>query len=273
MDKFDGTYFKHQKGGRSLAIVAGTGLDHAFLQVLGPGTSLYFRYPLSLYVPGETVKIGGSLFSRDGVSVRAQGPDGSVCGDLRYTEQTPLRYDIMGPFRFLPMQCRHRIVSLHHRLSGSLAIDGETVDLTGGIGYMEGDSGRSFPKRYAWIQCNDFPEKACVTVSVADIPLGRMSFRGCIGVLYFHGAEHRLATYLGARVLVCAENRIVLRQGALCLEIEIDGGAGQKLLAPAEGKMVREIRERLSCGAHFQLTRDGKVLFEQASGGASFEYT
>jgi hypothetical protein len=36
--------------------------------------------------------------------------------------------------------------------------------------------------------------------------------------------------------------------------------------------MVREIRERIVCGAQFRFMNDGKVVFERYSENASFEY-
>jgi len=271
MKRFDGTYYKHQLGNRTVAFIAGTASDHAFIQVITNEGSRCFRYPLSDYSPGETVRIGGSLFSKDGIAVNIEERGASIHGTIRYTGLTPLRSDIMGPFRYLPMQCRHRIVSLYHRLDGGLTLNGETADFSGGTGYIEGDAGSSFPKHYAWLQCG-FPERACVTVSVADIPFLGRSFRGCIGVVYAGGVEYRLATYLGCRPLLCEESRIILRQGPLRLEIGIEAAPGRALMAPERGSMAREIRETLRCGARFRLTRDGEPLFEQSSDSASFEY-
>jgi hypothetical protein len=178
----------------------------------------------------------------------------------------------MGPFKYFPMQCRHKISSLHHRLDGSLTINGEIIDFTGGIGYIEGDSGTSFPKSYTWLQYNDFSEKACVTVAVADIPFAGFHFHGCIAVVYLSGVEYRLATYLGVKIIKCNENRIMLKQGNLRLEIEISAGTGHKLAAPENGEMTREIRERIVCGAQFRFMKNGQVLFNRRSKNASFEF-
>ncbi|MCL1872835.1 MAG: hypothetical protein FWF85_01820 [Clostridiales bacterium] len=77
---------------------------------------------------------------------------------------------------------------------------------------------------------------------------------------------------MGAKTLFCDDKRISLQQGRLRLEIEIESGAAHKLLAPQKGKMQREIRERITCGARFYLWKDGKALFSQSSKKASFEY-
>jgi hypothetical protein len=56
------------------------------------------------------------------------------------------------------------------------------------------------------------------------------------------------------------------------LEIEMGAGVGHRLIAPKEGEMSREIRERIVCGASFRFTKNGKILFEQESKKASLEY-
>lgn len=269
--KFEGTYYKHQKDGRTLALIAGAADDYAFIQVITNDQSYDFRYPLSAYMPGDLCRIGDSVFSKDGIKLHIKENNLLMCGTITYTEPTPLRYDIMGPFKYFPMQCRHYIQSLHHCLIGNLTLNGEVINFTGGTGYIEGDSGTSFPKAYTWIQCNDFPQKACVAASVADIPFFGLHFRGCFCVIYCHGVEYRLATYLGARIRCCDGNQIIFRQGKLRLSIKIDAGTGHRLFAPEKGAMTREIRERIVSGAAFRLEKAGEVLFEQVSENASFE--
>lgn len=297
---FDGMYYKHQGKNRIISFIAGILMgDHAFVQVITNKDSYYFSYPMSAYQHGEIVsdlsifnrnkkqekdivrflgcgfphfRIGDNTFSKDGIKICIEEKGVSIHGEIKYTKLTPLRYDIMGPFKYLPMQCKHKISSLYHELDGSLNVGKETIDFKGGTGYIEGDFGTSFPGNYLWIQCNDFPEKACIVASVADIPFIRLHFRGCICIVYIHGTEYRLATYLGVKILLYNENHIVLKQGNLRLEIEIDIGTGHKLIAPERGRMVREIRERVMCGARFKFMKDGKVLFEQRSEKASFEY-
>jgi len=268
---FSGIYYKHQKGENIVSVIAGASAkEHSFIQIISSKESYYFKFPYSK--PSELFKIGNNTFSTNGMIISIEENDALIYGEIKYSELTPLRYDIMGPFRYVPMQCKHKILSLHHRLNGSLSICGETIDFDGGAGYIEGDFGTSFPKNYIWIQCSDFQENACIVASVADIPFSGLCFRGCICVVSINGVEYRMATYLGVRILCCCEHRIVLKQGSLYLEIEINAGTGQKLIAPENGGMVREIRECIMCGAHFRFIADGKVLFDQSSDKASFEF-
>ena len=40
------------------------------------------------------------------------------------------------------MQCSHGVISMGHPLEGSVRLNGETIDFSGGTGYIETDRGR-----------------------------------------------------------------------------------------------------------------------------------
>ena len=109
-------------------------------------------------------------------------------------------------------------------------------------------------------------------VSAADLPFAGRTVRGCVAIIYIDGVEYRLATYLGARIAECGESRLVLEQGKACLEVEAGAGVEHKLMAPVNGEMTKEIRERIVCGANIRFSRNGETLFEGRSEGASYEY-
>lgn len=182
-----------------------------------------------------------------------------------------MKYDIMGPFVFFPMECRHGIVSMHHRLEGKVVLNGETLDFNGGKGYIEMDSGKAFPSSYIWIQANDFKAPCSIMASVASISFGRFSFQGCICVIWYRGQEYRFATYLGVHVITCTPKKIVLVQGKYRLEIRVKNSRGYELAAPENGQMTRIIRESPSCPAEFLLSKGGKTVFFLVSEHASYE--
>ena len=78
------------------------------------------------------------MLDAEGGGVRAFG---RVC----FEGVTPLGYDIMGPFCLVPgMECRHKVVSMRHRVQGELNINGRRYVFDDGAGYLEGDRGCSF---------------------------------------------------------------------------------------------------------------------------------
>lgn len=163
-DLFEGVYLKHQKNGESICFIAGRAGETRFVQVITNGT-------VRQYDGAQ-----GFCFGEEGVAAELPG----VQGALRYGPLSPLRTDIMGPFRFLPMQCSHSVYSMAHTLAGGFTVDGRFIDLTGGTGYIEGDRGSAFPRDYLWVQCNDFAQPCSVMASVAHIPFCGRSFTGCI---------------------------------------------------------------------------------------------
>lgn len=61
----------------------------------------------------------------------------------------------MGPFAYLNgMACNHGIVSMKHQITGHMVIKGLDLYFKEDSGYIEKDWGRSFPKRYIWLQGN-----------------------------------------------------------------------------------------------------------------------
>jgi hypothetical protein len=272
--QFEGWYYKHQSAaGASLAVIPGRAADSAFVWVITDRNSYHVSYPSAEYqVCGEGVRVGGSSFSPKGVSLDIQTEELSLTGEISYENLTPIRGDIMGPFRFFPMECRHGIISMNHSLAGAVVLNGETLDFSGGKGYIESDSGRSFPSEYAWVHCNAFDESCSIMASVARIPFYGLRFWGCICVVMLNGREYRLATYRGVKILHCERGAIELKQGKYRLSISIDDHAGLILPAPQAGKMSRTIRETLSCTARFRFTEGDRCLFDGQSNFASYEF-
>ena len=272
--RFEGWYYKHQSvGGKSLAVIPGRSVDSAFILVINDDKSYHISYPLSEYhIENDEIRVGCSIFSPTGMSLDIQEPELKLTGEIMYSDLSPINGDIMGPFRFFPMECSHGIISMNHKLQGSVVLDGMFQDFVCGKGYIESDSGRSFPKRYTWVHCNAFDSDASIMVSVARIPFYGLRFWGCICVVWLDGREYRLATYKGVKILRCERGIIELRQGKYKLSISIDEHSGYMLPAPQSGNMSRFIRETLAVKAHFQFMEGDCCLFDESSNYASYEF-
>ena len=280
-NRFEGWYFKHQAGGRSLAVIPGRARDGAFVLVITDSGSHHIRYPLGEYHMraagrhGIGLQVGGNQFSPSGVTLDIRRPELKLSGEIVYGDITPIRGDIMGPFKYFPMECRHGIISMSHALHGGVTLDGEPLDFTGGKGYIESDSGTSFPSGYSWVHCNDFrpgrPD-CSIMAAVARIPFYGLRFRGCIAVVWLGGREYRLATYRGVKILRCEPGVTALKQDRYQLTITARPNAGHKLPAPHSGMMSHFIRENLACPAWFRFSEGEKCLFEGRSDYASYEF-
>lgn len=272
MKGFEGWYFKHQKENRMLALIPGRSRDGAFVQVVTQAGTYKADFPIAAYRKGGILKVGDSSFSPAGVELNLHTPELELTGRITYGPCTPLASDIMGPFRFFPMACRHRVVSMSHGLFGQVHINGALWDFDGGKGYIEGDSGHSFPTQYAWVQCNDFSGTDSVTLSIARIPFGGLRFMGCIAALWLDGREYRLATYHGAVIRSLQKDRLELEQGSLRLLVEPESTHGHTLAAPQRGAMSRIVREAPCVTARFRFWSGKTLLFDAVSAMASFEY-
>ena len=279
---FEGWYFKHQnRQGQILALIPAFHTDRegrrtASLQVISGDRSWWLEYPEAQVSRRPfQVQIGRCCFGSRGMELRIRREGLSLQGALQYGPFTPLRSDIMGPFRFFAgMQCSHGVISMGHSLSGTLELNGERLDFTGGTGYIETDRGRSFPSRYLWTQCVwDGAEQGSLMLAIAAIPLPVGSFTGCICSVLYQGREYRLATYRGARIEAWSPSGAAIRQGTYRLEAELLNEQRQPLRAPVEGSMERTIHESLRAEVHCRFRQGNRLLFQHTDPCASLEYS
>lgn len=277
-DYFCGWYFKCQSDRRTLAVIPSVhisgGKKSCSVQLISDDEAWNARFPFEDFSEakdGFNICVNGNRFGESGMSLDLNAPGCRAKGCVRFGKLSPIRYDIMGPFRFLPfMECRHSVLSMEHTVTGNVRINGTDYRFDDGVGYIEGDRGRSFPKEYAWAQCN-FGDGS-VMLSVADIPVGLLRFTGVIAVVMWRGKEYRLATYLGGRAVKIKNGEIVIRQGGAVLTARLLERRERALLAPENGAMSRTIRESASCRASFRFRHGTHTLFSFDTSRASFEY-
>lgn len=273
---FCGWYFRCQSGQQTLAIIPSVHKtkksNFCAIQLITDTESLHAEFHFSACQKyGDQIAIAGNRFSKEGICLDIQTPNLCASGSMHFGPFTPIRYDIMGPFRFVPfMQCRHSVYSMCHRVDGEITVNGTQYLFRNAIGYIEGDQGHSFPKEYVWTQCS-FPNGALM-LSIADIPLGTLRFTGVIGIVYLNGKEYRLATYLGAKAVKISPDEIIVRQGKCVLTVKPQDISGHPLQAPIAGAMSRTIYEHPSCKVKYRFAKSGITLLELDTQNAAFEY-
>lgn len=279
-----------QKGEHTLAAIPGyhqmaDGSEQAFLQLIIDRISYYFTYPMYQFSfmrnPYEII-VDKCIFTKRSASFFLHEPGLCLKGDVGFgplSEIATSRFspDIMGPFSYLPfLQCRHGILSMGHTVTGSLSVNGEVIDFTGGSGYLEMDSGTSFPDQWMWTQCNSFPSGARMMLAAATVPVCGLRIRGVIGVVMAAGKEFRLATYNGAKlkksVFENGRAEVVTANRKHRLELVITGYEGQSLMAPVNGAMSRPLKECISCSVHIKLYEKDQLILEDHGSNAGFEW-
>lgn len=275
---FEGWYLKQQNQSETVALIPAfhadsAGKASASLQVITNARSYKMDFPAESFRADREklfIQLGGNVFSEQGCSLDVRTSDCMVRGRLHFGRLTPPDGDIMGPFRFVPfLECRHSVFSLHHCVNGELDINGKPYLFENGSGYLEGDRGRSFPRRYLWTQCSW--DGNSLMLSAAEIPYAGTSFTGCTGFLFLNGKEYRIATYCGAKLLSAGNEGVLLRQKTLTLKIRLLEGHGSSLYAPQSGSMARTVRESVSCRVHYTCSAGKETLFDFISEQASFE--
>ena len=275
-DYFKGWYFKCSNENKTIAFIPAFHQSNhektASLQIITDDTAFNIPFQSLQYRENPlAIKIGENIFSKEGIRLQIKNNDLSANGALCFDGLTPIQYDIMGPFKFVPlMQCRHSVYSMRHRINGQITVNGQQYVFQNGIGYIEGDYGSSFPKEYIWTQCHF--NNGSLMLSVADIPFLGFHFTGIIGVVLLNGKEYRIATYLGAKVKLIGKNTVTVKQGDYQLTAKLIQKNSQPLAAPSHGLMNRTIHESASCKAYYRFSYKEKVLFEFVGDRASFEY-
>jgi tocopherol cyclase len=305
---FEGFYFKQVSADRAEAwsFIPGIsrgdrkGEGYCFVQAIegvaskagGSGRTWWFQYPLGdFHASAERleIRVGKSSFSESGIVLDLEGEEGRFRGELGFGEfkrlpSRPFWPGVMGPFSFLPfMECRHGLISLDHRVTGSFEADGRRVDMgSSGRGYIEKDWGSSMPSSWIWMQSNNFEaEGDSFMLSIADIPWLGSAFTGflCVGSFASRGSLGgrlmREATYTGARLrdfrLEDGELALAVTRGASRLEIRASRSRGGLLRAPVNGLLTRRISESVDARIGLRWTERGKVVFEGEATGAGLE--
>ena len=273
---FKGWYFKCSIKDKTIAFIPAYHYSNnkksASLQIITDDKALNIPFDKLEYTEKPLcVKIGNCVFSHEGIMLDFKDNRLTLVGKLHFEKISPIRYDIMGPFKYVPfMQCRHSVFSMSHKINGEIKVNDQLYNFENGIGYIEGDCGRSFPKKYIWTQCCF--ENNSLMLSVADIPFLGIHFTGIIGVVFLNGKEYRIATYLGAKIKQVDKDTVTVKQGSFELNAELIKKNAQPLAAPSNGDMCRTIHESASCEAYYRFCYKNKVLCEFTTDKASFEF-
>lgn len=267
---FEGWYYKHvDKDEKNiLSIIPGVSYEdsreksHAFIQIIDgeKHQTHYISYPIGDFRYSKKtflIEIGRNVFSDKGINLNIDEKDINIHGSLSYHERVPWHSSLMSPnsmgwYGFIPvMECYHGVLSMHHSISGSIAINGNEMCFDSGKGYMEKDWGTSFPSSWIWLQSNHFDsEEISFMLSVAKIPWHGKSFTGFIVGLWCKGILYRFATYTGAKLeglkYLNGQIEMQIADRSYRLIIKACQGHTGNLQAPVKGAMVGSVQESIN---------------------------
>ncbi len=222
------------------------------------------------------------VLSEHGMKAHLKDDENDLLVDLNFGDFLRLKQDlyspsIMGPFEYIKMPCSHDVVSMRHQVTGKVIINGETLKIDNGRGYIEKDRGSTFPSRYVWAQSNQFKEndKSSLFLSVADIDLKAVHFTGTIAVFHDGKKEHRFATYLGSKAKVRVDEdqmgyRVTLKDKSKTLIAEVSLLNGTDLIAPMNEGMDYSIKEtvKATIAVTFKQKNEPSLILTSDNGAA-----
>ena len=296
---FEGWYYKMVGTSEldTLALIPGISVNkddpHAFIQIFisrheSNGVSLktyYVRYELKDFSYGKKdfwIKIGENYFSKERIKLDITDPNISLSGIVEFSNLVPIKKsiwtpNIMGIFGYLNfMECYHGVISMSHRLEGTLNINNTQTMFSSGKGYMEKDWGRSFPRAYVWLQSNHFKNSSTSFIfSYADIPFLGFYFKGLIVNLIYQNKEYRFATYNGAKIkfeqIETSKVKYIIKNGKYRLEVTAYSEASIELVSPKKGKMVEQIKEGVSGFIEIKLFKNKELIYADEGKHAGIE--
>lgn len=268
---FEGWYIKTVGKEDSLALIIGISKTEkgsvAFIQTnstFQPSTYETFQEAeVKVKQDPFLIQLGRNAFCKERLILHL------ACGlhcDLKFHDVQDIKRSaymptIMGPFAYYRrMECIHAIISLRHLVEGEVWCKDHKINFDQAIGYMEKDRGSSFPSSYVWYQSNHAKKiPADFFLSIAKIPIGPLSFTGCIAILKIKDQQYRFASYLGCHVSQ-HQQTYLLKQYPYKLLIRITSAHGQALKAPQMGKMDTVIYESLDAQAIVHLYHHKKRI-------------
>lgn len=273
---FEGWYIRLQSKEGSLALIPSchkneAGEQEVSLQILTKKESFQLDFSSQqCYFGNQSIRMGENIISVRGIYLHIVTERISITGKIKFGPWTVPQFDIMGPFAKVKcMPCFHTVHSIYHTASGKLRINGKTIHFSPGTCYIEGDRGCSFPKNYLWTQ-NTWQDQSLM-LAVAELAIGKKQFLGCIGVLYLDGDIHRIATYLGAKVLYADRHTIIIKQQNKLVIAECSCQGGPRLRAPVNGMMGRTVRENINAAVHYRMYDGQKKVLDIVAENAGFE--
>lgn len=278
---FEGWYFKHVGSeGAKFAVIPGVSLtgkaSHSFIQVFNglSGESKYVTFSIDDFQPEKDpfrIVIGENHFSYDGVELNIEG---IASGSLQYQGRTPYHYScmergVMGWYGYVPfMETNHGLLSLDHRIDGSMDLGGDIQVFQNGDGYIEKDWGTSFPSSWIWMQSNSFEEKGdSFMLSTAVIPWLGSSFIGHLAIIRTGGKTINLSTYKGGKIVELNKKEkmvsMKIQSKSHTLKVDAVQGEGAYMKSPQRGLMTGRTIESLSSSLKVTLVdkRKSTIVF------------
>lgn len=297
---FEGWYFKivHPYRNITYCFIPGIFLSnkkeysHSFVQVLNghENNFKYLTYRTSDFKASSSkfdVRVGNNHFSLNRIEININEQGEKIHGNLELSNiikwpDTLINPGSMGFYNYLSfMQCYSHVCAIDGCIKGSLNVNGENIDFTGGKVYIEKNWGKAFPYSYIWIQGNSFNSSSgAVTASIGHVPMPFTSFTGFLIGININNKFYKFTTINKSRLFTkFEEESIILEARNKYYLLKLRGLYKEKnfmnLLAPREDKMVpiasETLQGRLEVILHDKNTN--RIIFNDSCYEAGIEFS
>ena len=260
-NKFYGKYYKFiSDSGYVFSCIISNANEGDMIQIITPDGAFFIDDTKSIIVNDNNT-----------ITFNVNGNGLSINGTLKLGDLSPLKSKVMGPFTYLPLECKHDIYSMRHTLNGNLIINNTVYSYNNSLGYIEGDKGRSFPKKYIWY--NSVTDNTTVTLAIATIPiLGFIRFKGLLCFIRNNDKEYKICTYNFGKIKVISDSKVVIKKGKYIFTLEFEDYDGHNLKAPTKGNMDRYIKEAITTKTKYKLTYKNNTILQVEDDISSLEY-
>ncbi len=124
-NKFYGKYYKFiSDSGYVFSCIISNANEGDMIQIITPDGAFFIDDTKSIIVDGNTI------------TFNVNGNGLSITGTLKLGDLSPLKSKVMGPFTYLPLECKHVIYSMRHTLNGNLIINNTVYSYNNSLGYI-----------------------------------------------------------------------------------------------------------------------------------------
>lgn len=286
---FEGFYFKGYSNENIFIIICGYTKSKnntvAFLQATIPGEKVnYYEYPLDQLITTKklfTFKIGRNSFSKNGIIINEDGCNINIrFNDFDSWPRTVLSPSIMGSLSHVPkVECKHDVISPHLSMEGNVQINATQLEINRGIGYIDKNWGRSFPKRYFWGHLNGFSDPSISLQFAKGVPSwGPLRIPVHIGFLRINDELHVFRSWKKEKMTMInvGHFEILIENKNWKIRIELKIGHSLKLRAPIEGELIDNIVEYAGGEAFVQISKKNEkknevLILAEKIHGTTFE--
>ena len=244
---------------------------HAFIQIYDgeKKRNTYYRFDINLFrAEGNEVSIGDNHLSPEQLILKLDG----FLLDVHFEDLTNIQANsAMGFLANLPLQCYQEVVFMNGSAKGML--NSETIVAKP---YMEKTFGKRFPKRWFWLQSNDFDNDLNFTLAGGHVPT--LFFRpfGFFAIIQFEDKEWIFGTYNGSKCRVKkTENHqyFSLSKGNKKVYIEAKRHHPVTLVGPSDyGKMDLDVYEDLNAEFSLKIYQDKTLIYESKGSFGGYEW-